>query len=241
MLSLLFLLQIGIMAEANEPQVNECFLRFRQRSQPTSNQSATPSKIILGPGEEQISPKRVTTTDGTHEFAQEEIPLNRFPEAFQLKFIQLFELAGDGYLDSFNEAGFFAVVFKDGKYILGNRITSHSPNVIQGSDILAGLEELLVSVKSSNILRVQFFRTHPIEPMARSISRQDMDFSLEIQAFLKQKGVIVPLDMHAMPVAFAFGEIERHELPPIGSSDPIKVIIETFNPFLVRATVPKEF
>ena len=99
-------------------------------------------------------------------------------------------------------------------------VTSGNPHNIYDYHNDEALEKLLNRADKDSIERMQYYHTHPkVGLAAMTLSMQDISETNRLQNFLLEKGVVCPLDMHAIPFDLASrGEFEIQEKPPLGSS-----------------------
>jgi hypothetical protein len=147
------------------------------------------------------SPPRVTNREASRSFRQEEVLVSSYPPEIRESIEEILQMSGDGWAATpgNQEVGFFALLLTDGSYVKSRPLTSHRYDQILQDDLDRDLGLLLESVDHSQIARVQFFHTHPRSPMARTISRGDVDEGLLLQKRFCAQNLRVPFDIHAIP------------------------------------------
>ncbi|MBI4236909.1 MAG: hypothetical protein HY696_00650 [Deltaproteobacteria bacterium] len=175
----------------------------------------------------------VTTSTHDRAYTQDAILMSAYQTIFAAQLAQLRALSGDGYALSFVESGFFAALLQGGILMCSDIVTSHSADEIFESDLESAARQLLGRCHPTQLIRMQFYHTHPGAPMGRTISRGDVDYALRLRATVAAYGARVAVDMHALPFEWAFlGESAYYD------PNRREFVAQRFDPILLRATIP---
>jgi len=191
-------------------------------------------------GNEYVGPfKRVSNFAGNRTFQQEEVPLSAYSRELRTRFDELERLMGNGSF-MIPERGFFVFLLKDGSIKIGKIIKNDKTDGISEEKIDAALADLLQDTDIDHISRVQFYHGHPAGRIMRIISRQDIDEAIRLSITLADKGIMVAVDMHALPYEMIKGKLINEQPPPIGGGKQPSPEIINFTPRLLRAVIEKD-
>lgn len=134
-------------------------------------------------------------TDGKNrlQFKQEEVLKSTIDDIIKALVEKLIIASGGGE----KEVGCLVILRKDGSHWMSPFITSDKVKQIAADKVQEHLEMALEQNRSEDIRRVQFYHTHP-NRRNWTISKPDVDTALVWSKWLRDRGLDVSIDIHAV-------------------------------------------
>ena len=187
-------------------------------------------------------PHEVTDTSGMRHFQQQEVEIAGFAEPILGAIRNILTQSASHLGYNGIEVGFVCLIGLQQAII--SYVTSNKMDVIYANDIDVAFDkcsEQILTSAQPNVLRGQFYHTHPRTPIAQTLSRPDMDEGIRQSRKIEDAfGVRVPFDMHAVPMALAVdGQVKIIQKPFVDEDGrqrrPVQIV--EFNRMLLRATI----